>query len=112
MPETAKLDLILNRKPLPKLDVMERWKRAARLLARDVPQRGWLAEVLKAVEEQFSTFTLQDLYTNCEEELQGKHPENHNVRPKIRQQLQYLRNLGFVRFVRPGVYSIVRAERI
>jgi hypothetical protein len=34
------------------------------------------------------------------------HPGNQNVRPKIRQQLQYLRNRGFVDFVSRGNYRL------
>jgi type II restriction enzyme len=51
----------------------------------DVPSRGWLADVLKCVEEQLTTFALQDLYRSSEEELQRKHPDNRNVRATIRQ---------------------------
>ena len=31
--------------------------------------------------------------------LQAKHPENHNVKAKVRQQLQFLRDKGVVRFL-------------
>ena len=31
-----------------------------------------------------------------EQELQDKHPDNHNVKAKIRQQLQLLRDRGFI----------------
>ena len=105
MPSIAKIDMVVEGMKTPSYVVMEKWKSAQSLLKTDVPKRGWLADVLKCVEEQFQTFTLQDLYLNSEEELQRKHPENKNVRPKIRQQLQYLRDLGLVEFVRPGVYE-------
>lgn len=36
--------------------------------------------------------------------LSKKHPQNHNIRPKIRQQLQILRDQGFVEFVERGLY--------
>jgi type II restriction enzyme len=51
----------------------------------------------------YSTFTLENVYS-FEKELSDKHPKNRNVRPKIRQQLQLLRDLGLVEFVTPGVY--------
>ena len=45
-----------------------------------------------------SYFTINDLYL-FEDALQKLHPENHNIKAKIRQQLQYLRDKGFIDFV-------------
>jgi len=36
--------------------------------------------------------------------LQAKHPQNQNVKPKIRQQLQILRDRGFIEFLGNGYY--------
>lgn len=41
-----------------------------------------------------NVFSLNELY-QFEEELKMKHQQNNNIRPKIRQQLQILRNRGF-----------------
>jgi len=38
--------------------------------------------------------------------LQAKHPENHNVKAKIRQQLQYLRDKGVIEFLGRGHYRM------
>ena len=38
--------------------------------------------------------------------LQAKHPENHNVKAKIRQQLQFLQDRGVVRFLGRGRYRM------
>ena len=46
-------------------------------------------------------FTPEDIY-RYERELQAKHPQNHHIRPKIRQQLQFLRDLGYITFMGPG----------
>lgn len=108
MPSIAKITLVLNRKLISNEEVMENWESAQSLLKADVLHRGWLADVLKCVEQQFTTFTLQDLYTSSEDELQRKHPDNRNVRPKIRQQLQHLRDLRLVQFVKPGVYAFAK----
>ena len=42
-------------------------------------------------------FSLDDLYS-FEEELRLKHPGNRNIEAKIRQQLQFLRDKGFISF--------------
>lgn len=49
-------------------------------------------------------FNLNDVY-KFESVLQILHPENKNIKPKIRQQLQYLRDLGLLEFVKPGIYK-------
>lgn len=49
-------------------------------------------------------FTLKDIYF-FEGHLSRLHPRNRNVRAKIRQQLQFLRDVGLIQFVKPGVYK-------
>lgn len=41
-----------------------------------------------------------------EKTLQAKHPENNFVKDKIRQQLQYLRDKGYLTFKGQGRYSL------
>ena len=48
-------------------------------------------------------FTLEEMYTH-EGQLRLIYPDNQNIRPKIRQQLQVLRDLGFVSFSGGGRY--------
>jgi type II restriction enzyme len=48
-------------------------------------------------------FILRDVY-GLVPQLQGLHPDNRHVRDKIRQQLQVLRDLGFVEFLGGGRY--------
>lgn len=49
-------------------------------------------------------FFISEVYS-FEKELQRLHPDNRNIEPKIRQQLQYLRNIGLIEFIRPGLYK-------
>lgn len=67
--------------------------------------RGWTLDVLRVVESLGKKeFTLADVYA-YERELQKLHPDNRHVRDKIRQQLQVLRDLGFVNFFGSARYS-------
>jgi type II restriction enzyme len=50
-------------------------------------------------------FTLADVY-KFEQELSAIYPKNQNVKPKIRQQLQVLRDVGLIEFLGKGVYSL------
>lgn len=88
-------------------EVVRRQYQRIRELARLPPEvRGWTLDVLRAVRNlNQKSFTLAEVYLS-ESELAALHPQNQNVRAKIRQQLQVLRDLGFIRFDRRGCYSI------
>jgi type II restriction enzyme len=67
-------------------------------------KRGWTLDLLTHLRTiSREVFTLADAYST-EEALAKKHPENRHVRPKIRQQLQVLRDLGYLDFVERGLY--------
>lgn len=55
-------------------------------------------DILHCVNAINSTFFTIDMVYAFEEELILKHPDNHNIRAKIRQQLQQLRNRGIILF--------------
>ena len=68
--------------------------------------RGWTLDVLRAIRRLGkSDFSLEELY-GFESELKSLHPQNQNVRPKIRQQLQVLRDLCLISFLSPGNYRV------
>jgi type II restriction enzyme len=50
-------------------------------------------------------FELDDVYA-FEGKLSGIYPDNNNVRPKIRQQLQVLRDKGYLDFLSRGSYRL------
>jgi phosphatidylserine/phosphatidylglycerophosphate/cardiolipin synthase-like enzyme len=65
----------------------------------------WEKDVFKCLEKlKNGIFTLQEVYSH-ERRLSSLHPHNKNVQAKIRQQLQYLRDIGLIEFVRPGIYK-------
>ncbi|MGB7255738.1 MAG: hypothetical protein WBC94_19290 [Xanthobacteraceae bacterium] len=45
-----------------------------------------------------------------EDQLSRLYPENRNVKPKIRQQLQFLRDQGYLDFVSRGYYRMRSGE--
>lgn len=92
---------------LPKADVRARWDATAFLLRdRTLDARGWLLAVLRCVERLPPAFTLTDVY-GFEAELRVAWPGNNNIRPKIRHQLQALRDAGVVAFEGRGRYRRV-----
>jgi HKD family nuclease len=66
---------------------------------------SWKKDVFECLMKiPYDVFTLRQVYL-FEKQLRLLHPNNHNVQEKIRQQLQYLRELGLVEFGKPGVYK-------
>lgn len=64
---------------------------------------GWLRLTLRGVLEMpESGFGIQQLFVVCQPVASVEYPNNHNVEAKLRQQLQYLRDRGFVEFISPG----------
>ena len=92
----------------PKKEVLEKWNRTEFVkTTRDIEAKGWLLDVLLCVERiRKEEFTLDEMYA-YEGYLQTKHPLNNNVKPKIRQQLQFLRDRGLIEFVGRGRYRLI-----
>jgi len=87
--------------------VRQQFRKVQALQALEPSLRGWTVDVLRVIRRLAKAeFSLDEVYAS-EPELQALHPKNQNVRPKMRQQLQVLRDLGFVRFLSPGRYRIL-----
>ncbi|HNS62517.1 MAG TPA: hypothetical protein PKK96_16080, partial [Anaerolineales bacterium] len=76
----------------------------------NIEAKGWLLDVLLCVERiKKREFSLDDVYA-FEGYLKAKHPSNNRVKAKIRQQLQFLRDRGVVRFLGRGRYRVMLAS--
>jgi type II restriction enzyme len=110
LPESGKIYLVRAGQVEPKEQVLSRWKQT--LFLRDQTQdgRGWLIEVMKCIEAiGRRDFQIDDVYA-FEGHLSRIYPGNQNVRPKIRQQLQFLRDRGYLDFMSRGYYRL-RSEK-
>jgi type II restriction enzyme len=92
--------------------VRERFQRIKPLQELSVKQRGWTLDVLNIVRrmsgalgERRPTFTNADIYA-YERELAALHPDNRHIRDKIRQQLQVLRDTGFLTQPERGLWRV------
>ena len=106
IPESAKIFAVKNQEMLDKREVYDSWNKI-RFMAdvKDSQARGWTSDVLKCVDDIGNNiFKLEDCY-NFEDRLSNLHPENRNIKPKIRQQLQILRNKGLIEFLGNGIYQ-------
>lgn len=86
--------------------VREEFARVRGLAQLQPSKRGWTVEVLNLIRRLHKPeFSLAELYER-ESELRELHPGNKNIRPKIRQQLQILRDMRLVRFTERGKYRV------
>jgi type II restriction enzyme len=106
IPEDGKIAVVSNGATVAEQQVRQEFSRIRRLANLPPAVRGWTLDVLTAVRKLGKTrFSLKELY-QLEPYLQHIHPRNQNVRPKIRQQLQVLRDLGLIEFTSPGNYAV------
>lgn len=108
IPESGKIFIIKNSHQEDKSHIIDQYQRTLSLQTAIIDSRGWLLDVLKCVERiSGDHFSTDDIYAFTDE-LQRKHPSNSHVQHKIRQQLQYLRDKGFIKFISRGHYQKVK----
>ena len=106
VPNSGKIHIVQNGIIRPKETVLGDWQKTLFLRDESPETRGWLLDVMKCVESLGKRdFTLDEVYA-FERHLGDLYPGNQNVKPKIRQQLQYLRDRGFIDFVSRGNYRL------
>ena len=104
IPQQGRIDIIKNGLLIPVADVVTRVNKSDLLAVHNLSARGWLMDVLTCVNKMPSdVFSLADIYRFVPL-LSSKHPQNNNVEAKIRQQLQFLRDKGYIEFLGKGVY--------
>ena len=106
VPQSGRIFLLRNGVPQPKEAVLAKWQQTLFLRSQGVEARGWLIEVMKCVEAiGRSEFDIDDAYAFAPR-LSALYPGNQNVKPKIRQQLQVLRDNGSLDFIGRGRYRL------
>ena len=104
IPSVAKIPLVTEGIARPPAEVRADYSRIEPIRALKPEQRGWTLDVLRCVELLGKEiFTNAEIY-GFEEQLSVQHPGNHHVRDKIRQQLQVLRDGGFLESVERGIW--------
>ena len=105
IPATGRISIVDCGKTRTSTDVVWAWNKV--LFIRRVQPgslRGWLLAVVEVVENLGQQhFTLHDVYRYAPA-LAANFPANHNVHAKIRQQLQVLRDQGYLKFLGNGTY--------
>lgn len=106
IPAVGKIFIVKDSEAQPIARVREQWKQSLFLREERQTARGWLLAVMKCVEAiGRPEFSLQEIYAH-EGYVRALYPENRHVREKIRQQLQVLRDSGYLQFLGGGRYRI------
>ncbi len=106
IPQSGRVFIVQDGRPLSKDSVLTKWRRTLFLRNETTEARGWLIEVMNCLDSMGKReFTLDEAYA-FEDTLAAIYPQNRNVRPKIRQQLQFLRDRGYLEFVSRGRYKL------
>jgi type II restriction enzyme len=110
IPESGKIYVVRDGALESKDGVLAKWQRTLFLRDTNMEARGWLIEVMKCVEMiGKESFDISEVYA-FEGTLSALYPGNKNVKPKIRQQLQFLRDRGYIDFVSRGQYRLRQPE--
>jgi type II restriction enzyme len=106
IPLDARIPVVSCGIPASPVVVRRQYARLHPLETLDYEARGWTLDVLNMVRLLGKNeFALGELYLKTAY-LQELHPINRHIREKIRQQLQRLRDLGFLEFRGRGTYRV------
>jgi len=108
IPLSGKIFYIKNRKINPQSQILENWQKTLFLRKEEeVNAKGWILDIMNCIDRlSKKEFTLSEIYY-FEKYLKQKHPNNRHIRDKIRQQLQFLRNKGYLDFILKGKYRLI-----
>ena len=108
IPDSGKIYLVRDGVVIPRSEVLVKWRKTLFLREENkMSARGWMLDIIRCIERVDRVdFTLDDMYA-FESELAAVHPENNHIKDKIRQQLQILRDKGYIDFVSRGHYRLI-----
>ena len=105
IPQDGKIFIVKEGKEIPKRNVLNKIQKNLFLNQEQIHNRGWILDVMKCVDKiDKKEFLLSDIYY-FEDLLHMLHPQNNNIKAKIRQQLQILRDNNYIEFLGNGKYK-------
>lgn len=107
IPLTGKIFYVKGGEVESRERILKNWSKTLFLREeKELAAKGWILDIMNCIdkigEEEFS---LSDVYA-FEAVLKQKHPNNKHIKDKIRQQLQFLRDKGYLDFVARGKYRL------
>ena len=107
IPHSGKIFYIKNKQLEPKNRILKTWNKTLFLReSKKVDLKGWTLDIMNCIDKLGKKkFTLDDLYA-FENSLAQKYQKNKHIKEKIRQQIQFLRDKGYLDFVSRGHYQL------
>lgn len=106
IPSSGKIAILVNGVETTQSEVLKMYQRVKFIQSDKLAYRGWTMDVMRCIEKlNKPIFLLSEMYQFIGE-LSRLHPANKNIEAKIRQQLQILRNAGYLNFLGRGRYSL------
>jgi type II restriction enzyme len=113
IPASGRIPIVSRQQVSSREAVTAAWKRTTFL--REVSAVGvksWLLATMGCIDRLGrGQFDLSELYP-FESELQQRYPNNRNIKAKIRQQLQVLRDYGYLIFLGKGTYRLTHQDTV
>lgn len=108
IPNSGKIYYVEDGKEISKEKILEKWNKT--IFLKDIKKdnlKGWILDIMNCIDSlDKSEFTLKEIYA-FEKDLEILHPENKNIKPKIRQQLQFLRDKWYLEFLEKWKYRVL-----
>ena len=107
IPEFGKIFYVRNGVKKSKDEILNKWSKTNFVkTTNNIETKGWLFDISLCIDQlKKREFSLDEVYA-FEPVLKAKHPANNNIKAKIRQQLQFLRDKGILDFRGPGQYKL------
>ena len=108
VPLAGKIYVFKSGRLEPRREIEKQWEKVIFLRQfKNAEQRGWTLDTMRCVESLGKKeFSLSDIY-KFEKKLAIEHPKNLHIKDKLRQQLQILRDKGYLKFDGSGHYRLV-----
>lgn len=107
IPQSGKIFYVKNGSPENKENILKNWQKTLFLReSSKIDLKGWILDIMNCIDKLHKQeFSLDEIY-KFENILCQKHPENRHIKDKIRQQLQFLRDKGYLKFLDRGKYKL------
>lgn len=109
IPKAGRIEIVGEGEVVPRNEARHKFKRTGFLSKEDTNARDWTTTMMECIDElpvqPGDRFELAEVY-EFEDELAEMYPQNQHIRPKIRQQMQVLRDEGLIEFLGRGQYRL------
>ncbi len=109
IPKPARIFYINEEKIINKNIVMHHWNKLLfmKKFYKNEKNKTWLFDIISCIDMLGKEyFNLKEIYV-FEKYLYLKHSQNNNIKAKIRQQLQILRDMNYIEFLGRGEYRVL-----